>query len=307
MDTTRRVFCMQTLAILILGGCAPKLLIKDGPMSKGEKPIDIMVRPHQSLGVQVTSAILAGEVTVFEGPLPDEILGEEYPGRIRWDGWAVNESNDKEFFVQIVRIGIYRTGEFMYAFMVDGKKSELEAGTKVLELSSVGEYVSNLAGDTYRMDRNKFISEKAYRRELVRQLGSPIGARKEIAGFLETVKSWNRYQIKEGEIYCPYGEADLKRIARINPSYGLGEKIIAKGHMTISTSPVATVASIALAVIEGMRAPTEGWDYTSQLPNRETMAAIISYVGTFRLALIKQLNEESAQLRAENTKGEVRK
>jgi hypothetical protein len=273
----------------ILSGCAPKFVVSDGPMDMG-KPIEIMVRPHQSLGVQATEAVSRGKVTVFEAPLSDKILGEEYPGRIRWNGWAVNDDG-KEFFCQFVRIGMYRTGEFMFAVVVDGKQQELR-GLRVALLSSTGEFVSDFLGNMHRINRSEFLENKTYRREMIRENGSKVESRQEIPGFQNLVRSWNRYSISEGQMFSPYGEKDLKRIARINPSYGLLEKIIAKGNITISTNPVYSVASVALSIIEGMNAPSEGWDYASQLPSREVMAAIINYVGQFRLELIKQLNEE---------------
>jgi len=294
--------CIMLMLGVILSGCAPKFVLKNGPMEMG-KPMEIMVRPHQSLGVSATEALLKGEVTVFEAPLSDKILGEEYPGRIRWNGWGVTEKG-KEFFCQFVRIGMYRTGEFMFAVIVDGKHEDL-ISLRVALLSSTGEFVSDFVGNMQRINRNEFLSEKKYRREVVMNHGSRIVGRKEIAGFDKLVKSWNRYSISEGEIFSPYGSEDFKRIARINPSYGLLEKIIAKGNMTISTNPVYTVASVALGIIEGVNAPSEGWDYSSQLPSREVMASIIDYVGQFRLELIKQLNSETAKAKLEIAKNET--
>ena len=281
--------------LMVLGGCSPKLLIKDGPMSEGEKPKDILVRPYQSLGLQVTPAILSGDVIVVEGPLPDKFIGAEYyPGRFRWDGWVVT-ADGREFFAQFVWIGMYRTGEYMFAIIIDGKKQELGPDPRILALSSVGEFVCDLSGNVYQSDRRQFDDSREYRTEIVRKYGSKIvGVRREITGFIETVKSWNRYQTAGGEIFSPYGENDFKRIARINPSYGLLEKIVAKGHITISTSPVAIVTSVVLAVIEGMQAPSEGWDYMSQLPDRGQMARIVAALGYPRLELIKQLNTKIA-------------
>jgi hypothetical protein len=280
------------IGVLFLMGCAPRYIAKDGPMDAG-KEIELMVRPHQSLGIQATDAIRKGNVTVVEGPLSDKLMGEEYPGRIRWNGWTVNPEK-KEFFTQFVRMGMYRTGEFMAAIIIDGKREELKGDTKTVLISSMGDFVADLQGNVYRIDRNQ-ITKKEYRIEIVKKYGTRIGTRREIQGFDKAVRTWNLYQISEGEIFSPYGEKDIQRIARINPSYGLLERIIAKGKITISTNMVYTVASVALSVIEGMRAPTEGWDYSSQLPNREVMAAIIDYVGQFRLELIRQMNAESAK------------
>ncbi len=289
-------------ALLFLGGCSSKrVMMENGPITdeRGSGDTNLLVLPYQSLGVKITPALQEGAVTVFEGPLPDSVMGEEYPGRIRYNGLAVNEDNDKEFFVQFVRIGIYKTGEFMYAIIIEGERSELTPNTKVVELSSVGEFVSNLSGGTYQIEKEK-LEGKAYRLEIVRKYGSKIGARREIFGFAGVVKAWNIYDFeKEGKIFSPYGVEDIKRIKRINPGYTPLEKMIADGHATLSTNPVYTVASIALTVFEGMNASSKGWDYSSELANRHLMGAIINYVGQLRLALLRELNAENEQLKKE--------
>ncbi|KKR22090.1 MAG: hypothetical protein UT50_C0001G0002 [Candidatus Moranbacteria bacterium GW2011_GWA2_39_41] len=267
--------------------------MENGPITSvsGDTTTNVLVLPHQSLGVQITPALEKGEVTVLEGPVSDQNMSEMFPGRIRWNGLAFTEDG-KEFFVQFVHIGIYRTGELMYAIVVEGKRSELTPDTKVVELSSVGEFVLNLSGNVYQIDQEK-LKDKAYRFEIVRQHGSRIGNRREISGFVEMVKKWNIYDFEvEGKIFSPYGAEDIKRIKRINPSYTPLEKMIANGHATISTDPIYTVASIALTVFEGMHAPSMGWDYASQLPNRGVMGAIIAYVGKLRIGLIAELNAE---------------
>lgn len=290
------------LAMLSLVGCAkPTLNAENGPITASDNgtTTNIVCLSHQSLGVQSTPALQRGEGTAFEGQLSDQIMGEEYPGRIRRNGWAVNEKDDREFFVQFVRVGIYRTGESMYYFLVDGKRTDLTPDTKVVELSSFGEFVSNLSDKTYPIERDEF-KKKTYRLETVRKYGSRIGTRREVFGFVERVRKWNVYDFEqEGKIYSPYGAEDIRRIKRINPGYTPLEKMIANGHATISTDPVVTVASIALTVIEGMNAPSTGWDYSSQLPSRAVMGAIIAYSGQTRLALISELNAEIDKLNAD--------
>jgi hypothetical protein len=56
------------------------------------------------------------------------------------------------------------------------------------------------------------------------------------------------------------------------------------------------VASIALSVFETIGAPSQGWDYMSQLPDRMMMGQIIAYTSQFRLELIKKLNDDLAKV-----------
>ena len=87
----------------------------------------------------------------------------------------------------------------------------------------------------------------------------------------------------------------MKRIARINPGYGLGERFILKNQVVLSTNPVATVASVALSVFESLSGSSQGWDYLSELPNRFMMGQIIAYVSDLRLNLIGKLNAQAHQ------------
>jgi hypothetical protein len=274
----------------------PKTMIQDGAASLGIAPRDIAVRPHQSLGIEVTPAIASGDATALEGPLPDEVLGEEYPGRIRWNGWGIDPATGDEYFVQFVRIGMYQTGEHMYAIIIDGNREKISSKIKIVSLGSMGDYASTLSGETFKIERGRFISERGYRSQIVLEKGTEIGERYELIGFLDTIKTINLYNIKAGQIYSPFGEEDVKRIARINPGYGLGERIISKGHVTIS-HPIYTVASVALSVIEAMNAQSEGWDYSSVLPSRDVMACIIAYINKPRLDLIKELNARFENLK----------
>lgn len=301
MQTRKSAVLILLAVAILLGGCGSlKVDVKNGPMTvEGSDTTNIMVLPHQSLGVQITPALLKGDVTVYNVPLPDCIMGEMYPGRIRFNGWVVDGS--EEFFAQFVQEGLFSSGELMYAMIVESKR-KLSASAKVLELNSTGQFASNLSDDNkiYPVVRDKFKTDKEHRIEFVRQYGSRIGNRSENLDFIKRVKKWNIYSFEgEGKIFSPYGADDIKRIKRINPAYTPLEKMIDDGFATLATDPVYTVASIAITVIEGMNAPSKGWDYSATVADRWVLGSFASFIGKLRIALIVELNAEIEKIKAD--------
>jgi len=73
----------------------------------GEKTVNFLVAPVQSIGVQATKVVSNGTVTVIEAPIADKgIAAEMYPGRIRWNGLVIGQDG-QEFFAQFVLSGMY--------------------------------------------------------------------------------------------------------------------------------------------------------------------------------------------------------
>lgn len=280
------------LCVAILPGCAT-VGLKNGPEHFG-KALDLTVRPEQSLGVRVTPALENGNVTVFDLPITDsQFGGEMYPGRIMFPGMVTNEKGE-EFFAQSVLAGIYPSGEFMSFVIVDGKLVDMK-GAKFLPLSSRTDYFWNEDGEAIPLDRQKFYAEEDYRKKMILEKGLSIGSRRMIKGFDKIVKSWNRYSTSYGDIYSPLGEEDIKRIAKINPGYSPVEKLVLRNRAVISINPVETIAKAFITLIEASNGKSQGWDYTSELPTRQQMAAIVEFIGRFRLKLVRELNEKVAQ------------
>ena len=275
--------------ILMLCACAPRQIVKD---SFGGREVDLLVRPYQSLGVQSTEFINNGKAASFEAAPSDFLLGEDYPGRIRWNAWVVGE---EEYFAQALRVGIYADGKFAYNLVVEANE-QIARKSRAVILSSRCDYAFDLDGSVVKIDRERFLSEKAYRREMVMRHGSPLQYRRSDEKFAALITRWNLYETDSGDLYSVHDTSALKRISRINPGYGLGERFILKNQIVLSTNPVATVASIALSVFETIRGSSQGWDYESELPNRFMMGQIIAYVSDLRLNLIGKISEQSIQL-----------
>ena len=264
--------------------------------------MDLLVKPVQSIGVQATENISSGNVTVVEGPIADRCVNAEmYPGRLRWNGLAMLP-NGQKIFAQFVLIGMYKTGEYMFAIIVEGDK-KIVKDAKVIFLSSVGGYVGNLEGGCFQIDTAKFKNDEQYQNEIIAQYGSRVGSRRQLIGFANSILKWHPCGTDEGDILTPYGDDFIKRIARINPGYGLLGKIILKNNITISASP-ATLWSIGMAILEGGFSKSQGWDYLSEIPNRAMMGEISGFTGALRLEVIRQLNEENVIAQQSRKQGE---
>ncbi|MEI7891120.1 MAG: hypothetical protein WCI36_04070 [bacterium] len=288
-----KVFCL--LVVLMLTGCANTLVMKDGPLDLND-PINLLVTPVQSVGVAATRNVKDGAITIVEAPVADKCISAEmYPGRIRWNGLAVNKEGE-EFFTQFVLSGMYKSGEYRFSVIIEGDKEKLRDANVVL-LSSKGEFVCNFEGVLAMIDAARFRNERAYRAETIKKEGSRVGKRHRMSGFEKNVQSWNLYSTYQGEVFTPYGDEDFKTIARINPGYNLLDKVVLNGKVTISTNPIYTLWTIGSSIIEGMTAKSQGWDYMSQLPDRLMMGQIVEFIGKLRLEVIRQLNEEKEVLK----------
>jgi hypothetical protein len=217
---------LLVVAGLLLGGCASNQPSGTSlSMKVDEKSIkDLTVLPYQSLGVEATSNIEAGNATIVEAPSSKKMVGEEGLGRIRWNGWAVNPKTGKEFFVQFVKVGMYKTGKFRYNVIIDGKENEISSKTKIIALGSRCNRVFVWNGGIIDIDRNLFHNSWEYRAKIVLEYGMSIADRYPDQEFMTEVKSWYQYKTKEeGYLYSPYSETDMIKIVRINPGYTLME------------------------------------------------------------------------------------
>lgn len=293
----KMMFSLLVVLLAVLSGCAGTLHVKDAPAELGEK-FDLTMHPELSVGVRITPALGAGNVTVIESPMPDGQVGEGmFPGKFNYSGWARNK-NGQEGYAQFNFIGNYKTGEYMSFVIIDGKFSEMKTA-KLLPLSTKTFYTWDKHGDIVPIDRTRFYQEAAYRDELEEKYGIPIGNRHLIKGYDALVRSWNRYSTKYGDIYSPHSLEDIQQFAKIITGENFAEKLILKNRAVISINPVEMITKVAITVFGAMKTKERGFDLDSELSSQAQMVAIIQFAGKFRLELIRQLNAEIAEKDAE--------
>lgn len=282
----RKFFCLF-FALAVLSGCASKQLLVENFGPK-ESPVDLMILPYESLGVKKTPSIANGQVWEVRGFLPEEFFGEYSPGRVRWNAWVVRPDG-RENFAQAVFAGIDPSkGRFVVQVF---SEEELDAESRVILLSTIITYGYDLGGREVALSQKEFLENREYRRKMVLAHGTRIGdwRGKVSKGF---PYQWNEYGTPKGDLLSPAGEAEMKRIAGINPGYTFAEKLVARGHFGVSLDPVATVMGIAIDLTTASGAPSTGWDYSSELPNRRVMGVTMAYVLELQQRIFDQVRRE---------------
>lgn len=284
--------------VLFFAGCAGSVAIKNANLtttnSMAENKVEMLIEPYQSLGVKLTPTIESGKATIVQGIFPEILFGEYFPGRIRWNAWAVDE-NGREYFGQAVFCGIGYSGEFIETLVFDEIPDK---SAKTIVLSTAVEFGYDLSGNEVEIFREKFLKEPAYRKEFILSKGTKISDMRKVPDFLEIMKNWNRFQdLEKNEILLsPIGEKELKEIAGINPRYGFSEKLIGSGRFAMVMDPIGTGIGLALDVIRASGVPSTGWDYNSEIPSRRNMAFIVKYITAMQKQLIQNINAVNIQL-----------
>src|SRR3989344_4002 len=173
------LFIILTLAIL--SGCATtNFTVKNAMLANSQTEINLLIEPYESLGLKETEAIRKKEITVVQGIFPDILFGEYFPGRMRWNGWVIDES-DREYFAQMLFSGVDFSGYFLETIIIDAV--QLNSGAKMVIFSTTGDFIYDLAGNEYAIERKKFITDNKYRAQIVREKGTRIDDLKKISGF----------------------------------------------------------------------------------------------------------------------------
>ncbi len=298
------LYVFSTVLIIgIFSGCAKNMEVINPALVSSvfqeekdqDNKVDLLLEPYETLGLLLTPAIKEGDITIIQGIFPNILFGEYYPGRIRWNGWIVQEDG-KEFFTQILLSTIDYSGYFLETVVIDGKP---DTDARVLALSSLLEFAYDLAGNEFPVETHNFLKDANNRHQFVIKSGTKIGEMEKIPAkdFLAILANWNQYQTPKGIILSPLGEKEIKFIAGINPQYSFSEKLVGSGKYSLSPDYIGTSVGIALDIFRAANGsvPSAGWDYNSQLPSRRNMALIIDYVSEMRIALIKHLNLQNIE------------
>lgn len=306
------IFCFLVIFCVVFSGCvAGKTVLKDAPMvASDSEEFDLALRPHESLGIKLTPAIKAGRVTVFKRfAISKKIFyAEEYPGRIRWNGWLVTPSG-LEYFVQIIRTSINRKGEYEYKAIVDGTPEEI-AGGRIVGMSSKLDFLMDFKGRDIEITeaRADFAKNRKTRASFAMTIGTPVEQLIiDKSDFIGQVKKLNRYTLqKEGyEIACEYVEKDFRKINILISGDGALEKFVLYGKSELSipiipeptTIMIGVGTSIGMAMIDFMlsqKGISKGWDYWSAPQTNEVAAFKQMWLDKLREQHLAMLNQKIA-------------
>jgi len=303
----RGSWLLTIFALLFLTGCAKNLMMTTQTMnpvsadstsdSSKDQQVDLLLEPYECVGLKLTPAIKKGEVSIYRGIVSDVILGEYYPGRIRWNGIVVQE-NGKEFFAQFLFSSPDWSGNFLWTIIVDGYP---ESTAKIVQISTLVEFVYDAFGyECPISNRDDFLKNESFRKEFVLNNGTKLSELQSVdknTFYREVLLQWNAWGTDKGKILSPLGLEEVQAIAAINPQYGFGQKLIADGRFSLSLDPIATSVSMGIDIFRSSSGavPSTGWDYNSEFPNRRNMGLIFEYIGQMRKKLIQDINANNAR------------
>jgi len=273
-----RLYLLVVL-LLLSSGCAGSITVKNANFPSGQRDINILIEPYESLFLEVTPEIQSRNITVVQGVFPDILSGEYSPGRIRWNGWAILK-NGEEVSCQILFAGKNSSG-YLDSIVVIQVSKEASKGASVIMLSTFADFGYDLAGNEFKVNRKGFQKNSSYRKNLVLEKGTKVNEIRKITNFYEgAIQNWNSYGTKDGKKgLSPVSEADIRFIASINPQYSYLEKLIGDGNFSVSLDPIASAVGVGIDLIRSQTSvPSTGWDYMSELPSRRNMGFIIAYL-----------------------------
>lgn len=316
----RHLWLLLLLVVSLLSGCSKQINLEssamlavdapkekrgeiksayagDVPVLKGQK-INLLLEPQETVGLKITPSIRKGEISVYHGIFPNVLFGEYYPGRVRWNGVA-RQSNGREFFVQSLFSPIDNLGNFTWTIIVDGNPDNT---ARIVMLSTAVDYGYSPLGDEFHIkDRSSFLSDKdGYRAKFILEKGTPVSdlKKKDTGEFYQNILAqWNPWKDKESgdEIWSPLGLKEVKEIAAINPQYSFSQKLVATGDFMLCIDPIAVTVGAGIDFFRANGAPSAGWDYNSELPNRRNMGIIIGWVSEMQRKRIVEVNRRIAQ------------
>ncbi len=290
----KNLLAVLFLSALLVGCAGRQIQVKNVNSPDINKGFNLLIEPYEAVGIKVTPEIKSGRIQVKKGIFPDVLFGEYFPGRIRWNGWAV-EPDGREYFAQSIFTGIDFSGHFSERTIVDARASQ---DARVMNFSSLIAYAYSLTGTEFSLKFHKILNDVKYRKDFILKYGTRLGDLQNDQNFVKIISKWNLYNSPNGQILSPIGEKQLKEIAGINPEYTFVGQLVGSGRFMLTPDYIGTIVSLGIDVFCSADGsiPSKGWDYNSQLPNRRQMALIIRYIGKFRMNLIKRINDVNRSL-----------
>lgn len=299
-------FFVMIIAIAVLSGCASTgQIVKNYDNSYNtKKEINLLLEPVDTTGILETPALRERRVSFYEFVFPEILfLGEIYPWRLKWYGWAV--VGDKEYLAQLIYIHkISLTGKLIGGLMIDGIPDELSGG-KVVGFSTRMDFVYGLdvaETETSVIEiRNDLLAGKEKRRETVEKYGIEIRRLPKADYLLEIIGNWNRFETERGPILSPLTEEQFKAAARENPAYSYSQKYVKSMKGNVAPDPIAIGVSAFFDLVSAAGADSGGWDFGSK-ENKRYSALRNKYLFNTKQLVIEKLNDKLQKCK----EGEIR-
>lgn len=272
------------------------------PNAKAEK-INVQIERHEALGLEPTPNIRKGNISDYLTNFPLRLFGEYFLGRLRWNTWTILDDGS-ERRGQIMFSGMHLSGYYYGNNIIDG---QVFSGVTAI-LSSAVDYIYSPLGKELAVERRKFLSEVAYRREKILEVNKDengkvfnLNSLTRIEGFQRVIKGYNQIQYPEGYLLSPYGFKEVGDIRAINPQDSYFQKLVGTGTFSINPVPepigfaISNAASLAMDMIRAQGAPSHGIDYRSEALSLRDVSFTMEYLLSFAQKEVQKRNKVNAQ------------
>lgn len=306
---------VAALFVVLFGGCTNSMQMQNintdrqalAPLAGevSERKTEMLILPHQTLGLEPTLAICRGDISTFLVAFSKRLLGGEYfLGTLRWNAWTV-KNDGTEAFGQVLFSGMHPSGDYFGTAVIDGNVDDGQTAILSTDLNFI---YDPFDGKELSVEREKFQTDPAYRQEKIREINKladggdfKISSLTKVEGFQEIIKSWNQIQYSEGYLLSPYGVDEVAMIRGMNSQYSYFQKLVGTGQFKIQLIPhpvafaIVNALGVAMDLIRATGAPSMGRDFSSIVSRRDQ-----SFATEYLLALaekeIKMRNDANAQL-----------
>jgi len=305
MKNFLKYFTILFFVVALLSGCADKSQVLRGVNSGMEASqndssevqlsnvtIDLLIEPPDAVGLLLTPAIRERKAKFYEVVFPEILfLGEIFPGRIKWFGWA--SDGQQECLAQLLWIEKVRLdGKVVGVIAVDNPLP----GMRVVGFSTRLNYVYSLDYDETEIssERGKIVAVSEYRKEMTEKYGVEISTLKNADYMYSIIEHWNRVEGPRGEILTPLKKEDFDKISQKNPAYSWSQKWVENFSGTISIDPIQMGVVAFMETVTAAGVNSQGWDFAYRGDSR-AMAVKSKHLIDVKFAgiraLVKKISE----------------
>ncbi len=252
------------LSVLLLGGCASlggntmAVATEDG--QKKEVSID----PIKFVGVEETKAIREGRFKAYLANYPKGLFAEFHPLRLRYNAVAYGKNSGKEYPAQALYAG-YAECALRMVVIVEGNPDEPVIGA--ITTTRFTRLFTLFGEEIVVKTPEKLASDAKYRKETVLASGTAVNRLKGVpvsgeGGLKSEFGSWTAFRAPAFQyaIRTPLPQEVVRGVARQNPEYSFGEKLVGNGQFGVTLSWFGTAMGAAADVIVAAGASDKGWD-----------------------------------------------
>ena len=266
-----------------LGGNTMTIATEDG----GKK--EVSIDQIKFVGIEETGLIREGRFKAYLANFPKGLFAEYHPLRFRYNAVAYGKNSGKEYPAQALYAGFAECALRMVV-IVEGNPSEPIVG--VIATTRLTRMFTLLGEEIAVKTPEKLASDAKYRKETVLASGTEVNRLKGVpvsgeGGLRSEFRSWTAFRAPAFQyaIRTPLPEEVVRGVARQNPEYSFGEKLVGNARFGVTLDWFSTAMGAAFDVVAAAGATDKGWDGGSFVSRYEQGLALQTIAAQYEAAL----------------------